>query len=165
VIHSKLLPQTRIIDKFATVNGKSYRLLRAYTMPDAAPGNSWEEDYVFLALAGRSRLASSDLGEHWRVARSGDVHLAYYARAFSYHLLGGAETAPVAEDWPRIKASSWLVFVGPTSEAALEAARLTLRQYRPHLSPQQVNAFIKAKGETLDDQMGGEAKALRLPLE
>ena len=71
----------------------------------------------------------------------------------------------MAEDWPRIKSSSWLVFVGPTSEAAVEAARLTLRQYRPHLSPQQVNAFIKAKGETLDDQMGSEAKALRLPLE
>jgi len=53
---SKLLPETRILDRFATVNGKSYRLLRGYAMREAAPNIGYDEDTVFLALAGRSRL-------------------------------------------------------------------------------------------------------------
>jgi len=160
---SKLLPQTSITDHFANVNGKSYRVLRAYMMREANP-NGYDEDYVFLALAGRIRLLPSDLGEHWWVSRSGDVYFAYYARAFSYHLLGGPDTQPVGEDWPRIKATSWLVFVGPTTEAAIQCARLALSQYRPHLSPEQVEAILDGKGQLLDDQMGSQAQALRLPV-
>ena len=41
-MQSKLLPQTRVVDKFATINGKSYRLLRAYTMREAAPNTGYD---------------------------------------------------------------------------------------------------------------------------
>ncbi len=58
---SKLLPQTQITGHFAVVNGKSYRVLRAY-QARAIPGNDYEEDYVFLALAGQVRLLPGDLG-------------------------------------------------------------------------------------------------------
>jgi hypothetical protein len=161
---SKLLPQTQIAGGFATVNGKSYRLLRAYAMREAGPGNGYDEDTIFLALAGCARLLPSDLGEHWRVARSGNVYMAYYARAFSYHLLGASDAQPVSEDWPRIKGSRWLVFVGPTGEAAVETARLALRQYRPEMSPDAIESFIQSRGQFLDDQAGSPVKALRLPV-
>ncbi len=155
---SKLLPQTQITDHFAVVNGKSYRVLRAY-QARAIPGNDYQEDYVFLALAGQVRLQPGDLGEHWLVARAGAVYLAYYARVFSYHLLSDQDAPPVSDDWPRVKATNGLVFVGPTSEAAVEVARLTLGQYRPQLTASQIEAAIR-RCDRIDDRMGSDVQAL-----
>ncbi len=157
---TNVLAQATINGGYATLNGKSYRLLRAYATAGPAP-DCPGADYVFLALAGKTRLLPSDLGEHWRVVRAGAVYFAYYARVFSYHLLGGAEARPLSDGWPKVKTTECLVFVGPTEEGALETARLALRQHRPDLDMQKVETIL-GKGAWLPDQAGGPVRALRL---
>ena len=110
--------------KVATLNGKSYTLLRGYK------SGRWG-DWLFLALAGRVPLKASDLDDHWKVIRASDTYLAFSERHFAYHLMAG-EGAPVPDKWPKLKAEpDKYCFVGLTDGAALRLAEIALAEYRP----------------------------------
>ena len=129
--------------KVATLNGKTYTLLRAYKK------GRWDE-WLFLALAGKTPLQATDLEEHWKVIRSGDVYLAFSERHFAYYLLVGGENADAPPGWPKFKSEpEYYCFVGLTTEAARKQAALALEEYRPNLDIEKVNL------RTILDECGG----------
>jgi hypothetical protein len=129
--------------KVATVNGKTYTLLRAYKDGRWGP-------WLFLALAGRTPLQATDLEEHWKVIRSGDVYLAFSERRFAYYLLPGGENADAPTGWPKFRAEpESYCFVGLTTEAARRQAQLALEEYRPNMDVENV------KLRTIPDECGG----------
>ncbi len=116
--------------KLALINGKTYSLLRCYESRAL-------DGIFFLAVAGRTPLKADDLAEHWRVFRSGHVHIALNARPFSYHLIQGDNAPTDAPYWPRLKASSpYYAFVAPTEAATKALIRLTLERYHARLDPE-----------------------------
>jgi hypothetical protein len=130
----------------AVINGKTYRLLRAYKEP--RPDEGW----MFLAVAGKTSLKPDDLAEHWAVVRKGNIYLAFSQRYFAYYLLGPAQP-PVG--WPKFQTPpAWYCFVGLTEEAATHLLRLTLREYRPDLDPDRVTTRL------CSDECGGPAAIL-----
>ena len=129
--------------KVATLNGKTYTLLRAYK-------RSRYGDWLFLALAGKTPLHATDLEEHWKVVRSGDCYLAFSERHFAYYLLVGGENADVPTGWPKFKTEpDYYCFVGLTEDAARKQAELALEEYRPDLDIEKVNL------RTISDECGG----------
>jgi len=118
--------------KLAIINGKTYSLLRLYR-------HSWMDGIFCLMVAGRTPLRADDLGEHWRVVRSGHVYLALDGRPFSYHLIQGEGTTTDAPRWPRLKSPApYYAFVGPTEEAVQAQIWLTLERYHSQADPEAV---------------------------
>jgi hypothetical protein len=118
--------------KLAIVNGKTYTLLRLY-------GHRRAGGIFCLAVAGRTRLRADDLDEHWRVIRSGHVHLALKARPFSYHLIQGRGSQTDAQGWPALKSPpSYYAFVGPTEEAVKCQIKLVLDRYQCSRDPERL---------------------------
>ena len=130
----------------AVINGKTYRLLRAYREP------GHDGDWIFLAVAGKTPLKPDDLAEHWAVVRKGNVYLAFSQRHFAYYLLGPNQPP---DGWPRFQSPpAWYCFVGLTEEAAEHLMRLTLREYRPDVDPDRVST------RTCFDECGGPTALL-----
>ena len=118
--------------KLAIINGKTYSLLRLYQ--HRRLGGTF-----CLAVAGLTPLRADDLAEHWRVVRSGDVHLALACRPFSYHLLQGDGGQSGPPHWPGLKSPpDYYAFVGPTEDAVKAQIRLTLERYRSTSDPEAV---------------------------
>jgi hypothetical protein len=137
--------------KVATINGKTYTLLRAYKDGRWGP-------WLFLALAGKTPLQATDLEEHWKVIRSGDVYLAFSERHFAYYLLAGGEKAEAPPGWPKFKSEpEYYCFVGLTTEAARRQARLALEEHRPGLELEKVALH------TVPDECGGP-DAILMPI-
>lgn len=114
--------------KLATINGKSYTLLRMYE-------ESRLDGIFFLVVAGRVPLRADDLGDYWRVFRSGDVYLAMSARPFSYHLIQGEGTPTDTPKWPGLRTyADYYAFVGPTEQAVHTLIELTLERYQSKVS-------------------------------
>ena len=116
--------------KLAVINGKTYTLLRLYQ--DVRMGG------IFcLIVAGRTPLRTDDLAEHWKVFKSGHVHMGLDCRPFSYHLIEGEGTQTDAPRWPRLKTpAAYYAFVGASEEAVKTQIRLTLERYHSKAEPQ-----------------------------
>lgn len=115
--------------RLVILNGKTYRLLRAYRDPAL-------DGYFFLAVAGKTPLKADDLAEHWLVNRAGHVSIAYAARPFSYHLLDRTEWGGAPHDprWPAVRSGPlYYAFVGTSERAALTQLRIVLEHFCPHL--------------------------------
>ena len=145
-------------DKIAVINGKTYTFLRGYNHSSL---NGW----FWIAVAGKTRLKSDDLAEHWQVVRAGgDVYIAFAARPFSYHLLDDTVKTPKPDNtrWPGFRsAATTFAFVGPTKDAAKEQLRLVLDQYRPTLDADEILEMSRVKWAI--DQAGSEVQALLVP--
>jgi hypothetical protein len=129
----------------AILNGKTFRLLRAYSDRD--------EGWFFLALSSKMVLKEDDVAQHWQVIRAGNVYLALRTRVFSYHLIDGSEPP---DGWPKLKApGEFFAFVGPTESAVQEQLRLLLDNM-----PAMNYDHIFSRARWVGDDAGSDVRAL-----